>query len=35
LIYVEAEIEGDPKIMEPDKITQLHWAEIKESENEI
>ena len=35
LIYVEAEIEGEPKIMEPDKITQLQWAEIIESENEI
>ncbi len=35
LIYVEAEIEGEPKIMEPDKITQLQWAEIPESENEI
>ena len=35
LVYVEAEIEGEPKIMEPDKITQLQWAEIKESENEI
>ena len=35
LIYVETEIEGDPKIMEPDKITQLQWAEISESENEI
>lgn len=35
LIYVEAEIEGEPKIMEPDKITQLQWAEIRESENEI
>ena len=35
LIYVEAEIEGEPKIMEPDKITQLEWAEISESDNEI
>ncbi len=35
LIYVEAEIEGEPKIMEPDKITQIQWAEVSESENEI
>lgn len=35
LIYVETEIEGEPKIMEPDKITQLVRAGIEESENEI
>lgn len=35
LIYVETEIEWEPKIMEPDKITQLVRAEIIESENEL
>lgn len=35
LIYVETEIEWEPKNMEPDKTTHLQRAEIIESENKI